>query len=85
MAVAIGLGKESDSANSQGSFHNGLSESDEWRVVWENMTMPTLLSRHLAKRVYDYTLIEDGIPDGSTDFDYAHAAIGNVESSAYFM
>jgi hypothetical protein len=30
---------------------NGLSITDEWRVWWENTTMPALLGGHLAKRV----------------------------------
>ena len=29
---------------------NGLSDTDEWRVWWENTTMPALLGGHLAKR-----------------------------------
>ncbi|MCB9769473.1 MAG: hypothetical protein H6752_14845 [Candidatus Omnitrophica bacterium] len=33
---------------------NGLSDTDEWRVWWENTTMPALLGGHLAKRVYSY-------------------------------
>ena len=29
---------------------NGLSDTDEWRVWWENTTMPALLGGLLAKR-----------------------------------
>ena len=36
---------------------NGLSDTDEWRVWWENTTLPALLGGHLAKR--DSSIIGD--------------------------
>jgi len=57
---------------------NGLSDTDEWRVWWENTTVPALLGGLLAKRVYSYPSGTSGTSNGSTDSYYAHDAIGNV-------
>jgi len=56
----------------------GLSDTDEWRVWWENTTMPALLGGHLAKRIYSYPSGTSGTSNGSTDTYYAYDAIGNV-------
>ncbi len=57
---------------------NGLSDTDDWRVWWENTTMPALLGGHLAKRVYSYPSATSGTSNGYIDYYYTYDANGNL-------